>query len=89
MVAEASSGKPYIQEGQIRTFESDVDSKELVWHRDKQSRKVTVIEGQGWQLQYNGSLPVELIEGMSYNIPKMLYHRLIKGANKLIVKIEE
>ena len=89
MVADRSSGKPYSQIGKIREFDTLVSSDELVWHRDKEEREVTVIEGQGWQLQYNGCLPILLEEGKTYHIPKMMYHRLFKGATPLKVEINE
>ena len=44
-MAEISSGKPYTDIGIIRLFSSEVDSEELVWHRDKEHRKITVLEG--------------------------------------------
>ena len=43
--------------------------------------------GQAWQLQYNGCLPILLEENNTYYIPKMMYHRLIKGYSNLKVKI--
>ena len=73
----------------IREFKEDVDSEELVWHRDKRTREITVLEGSGWQLQLDDQLPKELQRGRLYKIPKMEYHRLIKGTGKLVVKIWE
>ena len=83
------SGKPYRDDGDLRTFYSTVDSDELVWHRDKQDRQVTVIEGEGWQFQFNGSLPIELREGRMFEIPRDMYHRVIKGKTKLVLRIEK
>jgi quercetin dioxygenase-like cupin family protein len=73
----------------IREFKEDVDSEELVWHRDKRTREITILEGKGWQLQLDNQLPKELQQGLLYTIPKMEYHRLIKGTGKLVVKIWE
>jgi len=73
----------------IREFKEDVDSEELVWHRDKRTREITILEGRGWQLQLDNQLPKELQQGLLYTIPKMEYHRLIKGTGKLVVKIWE
>ena len=93
MEAAISSGKPYTQSYDngliIRRFDEEVDSNELVWHRDKNTREVTILEGTGWQLQLDNELPVELQKGKSYKIPQMEYHRLIKGTGKLVVKIWE
>ena len=93
MVVEISSGKPYSQTEEydyiIREFSGDVNESELVWHRDKQSRKVTVIQGDGWKIQMDNSLPQELEKGNSYYIPQMEYHRLIKGKGNLLIQIKE
>jgi len=87
VVVETSSGKPYTDNESIRTIHHE--SEEFEWHRDKQNRVITVLEGQGWQLQYNGELPIELIEGKQYHIPAMMYHRVIKGMNDLVIDIQE
>lgn len=85
---EISSGKPYKDVGVIRIFSSDVDGEELVWHRDREDRKITVLEGEGWQFQFNGSLPFELTEGRKFNIPEGMYHRVIKGKTDLVLKVK-
>ena len=82
-------GKPYRQCGQIRTFPSYTDPLELVWHRDRKDRTITVIKSDGWQLQLDEELPVKLRPGKKYYIPKETYHRVIKGLNELIIEIRE
>ena len=86
--------KPYTDKisgaTKTRTFETSTESHELVWHRDKADRIVTVLEGQGWFFQMDNNVPYELKEGDVINIPKMKYHRLYKaGSNNLVIKIEE
>ena len=71
----------------IRTFEESVDSNELVWHRDREHRTVHVLSGRGWELQHDDELPIQLNQGEEYYIPKMTYHRLIKGKDNLVVRI--
>ena len=88
-MAEITSGKPYEDDGDIRTFYSNVDSDDLVWHRDLEDRKVTVLEGEGWQFQFNGSLPIELMKDRIFEIPRDMYHRIIKGKTKLVLRIEK
>jgi len=88
-VVEITSGKPYEDDGELRTFYSSVDSDDLVWHRDLEDRKVTVLEGEGWQFQFNGSLPIELVEDRTFMIPRDMYHRVIKGKTKLVLRIEK
>ena len=86
--------KPYTDEVKVRfktrTFESNTDSHELVWHRDKADRIVTVLEGDGWFFQMDNNIPYELEEGDVLNIPKMEYHRIYKAGNSnLVLEIEE
>ena len=86
--------KPYTDKkngtSRIRTFETSTDSHELVWHRDKADRVITVLEGQGWFFQMDNNVPYELKEGDTFDIPKMQYHRLYKvGSNNLIIEIKE
>ena len=85
--------KPYTQTYDngviIRQFDEDVNDDELIWHRDKRTREITILEGEGWKLQLDNQLPQELKQGKLYTIPEMAYHRLIKGTGKLVVKIWE
>ena len=73
----------------IREFSKDVDSSELVWHRDRHDRYVKVQHSGGWQLQLENSLPIPLVRGKTYYIPKNSYHRVIKGKENLVVEIRE
>jgi len=75
----------------IREFSSDVESEELVWHRDRNDRYVTVVEGKEWYIQFDNQLPVKLIEGQVYYIPAHNYHRIIKGleSTNLTLEIKE
>ena len=47
----STGNRPYTEElvsdGMIRTFDSNVDHEELVWHRDKKDRAVVVLESNG------------------------------------------
>jgi len=83
----AISGKPYIDEGNIRTFYSNKPNNEFVWHRDHEDREIEILEGEGWCLQFENTLPYNLNETKKVFIPKNVYHRLIKGYNDLKVKI--
>ena len=73
----------------IREFKEDVSSEELVWHRDKKDRFVTILEGKGWKLRMDNELPKELVPGQTYFIPKYTYHRIMKGKTSLVVEIKE
>jgi len=72
-----------------RTFDQNIDDHELVWHRDLEDRTVTVLEGNGWYFQMDNQLPVELKQGVSLFIPKMEYHRVLKGDSDLHIQIQE
>ena len=63
--------RPYSDNDSVRTFNSNVDSSELVWHRDREDRTVTVLEGKGWSFQYDDQLPIELKEGDQFLIERM------------------
>ena len=73
----------------IREFSHETDSSELVWHRDMKTRTVHVLSGKGWKLQKDDELPIELEVGKDYYILKMQYHRILKGENPLVVRIEQ
>lgn len=84
---------PFEQEifnGKIkRTFTPDVESEELKWHQDLKDRKVTIIEDGGWAFQMEDDLPSKLHVAQQIHIPKLVWHRVIKGEGKLVVEIEE
>ena len=72
-----------------RTFSPDVDSDELKWHQDLKDRKVRVMESGGWGFQMDNSLPNKLSDGDELIIPKLAWHRTIKGDRELKIEIEE
>ena len=39
-----------------RIFDLSVDNEELVWHRDRRTRFVKVLEGVGWKFQFDNEL---------------------------------
>lgn len=73
----------------VREFPCSIEDEDLVWHRDEKDRLIKVIRGSGWSIQFENSLPVPLIENVSYWIEKDEWHRLIKGENSLLIKILE
>lgn len=77
-------------EGKIRrTFLPDTEVEELKWHQDLKDRKVTVIEDGGWSFQMDNGLPIKLSDAKQIYIPKLVWHRVIRGEGKLVVEIEE
>lgn len=90
----SGGNKPYFEtrlenDTIYRRFEGTVEDSDLVWHRDHSDRQIKVVEGQGWQLQFDNELPVELVEKQTYFIARETYHRLIKGQGKLVLEIIE
>lgn len=72
----------------LRTFNESVESSELIWHMDKEDRIIVVLESNSWKLQMDNGLPIELKKGKTYFIPKMTYHRVIKGSGSLILELQ-
>lgn len=78
--------RPYIEEGEVRTFSEDIGQFELVWHRDKEDRIVKALHKTDWKFQLDNDIPRVLSEKELF-IPKETYHRLIKGTGELKVKV--
>ena len=73
----------------IREFSTDVDEIELIWHRDREDRVVSVIEGNGWKFQFDEELPFEMIDGIKITISKGDLHRVIKGKGPLKIEVHK
>ena len=73
----------------IREFSPNVQSDELVWHRDRNNRVVEVLSGTNWGLQMEDELPMELKVGDVLEIKAETYHRVFKGIDTLKLKIKE
>ena len=84
---EITFGKPYWEDGLIRTFDPSRDDEEFVWHRDMEDREIEVLEGEGWQFQIQDCLPWLLKKGMVFKIEKEEYHRLIRGVTPLKCRV--
>jgi hypothetical protein len=69
----------------VREFDKDIDPIELMWHRDDENRLVEAIEPTDWQLQLDNELPSSMNKPIF--IPRHAWHRVIKGTNKLKLKI--
>ena len=82
--------KPYAEEMiseniVVRTFSPDVEFEDLKWHRDREDRIVTPLNDNDWQYQEDNKLPVPINKKLE--IPKGLWHRVIKGTTLLKVEI--
>jgi len=72
----------------IRVFSEQTNPDEFKWHRDREDRLITIIEGNGWELQIDNQLPKQLEVGKQYIIPEGVYHRVIKGNGNLKVSVD-
>jgi len=73
----------------IRRFSFDLPMDELRWHRDGEDRDILVIESDGWALQKDNGLPIELRKKESHSIRRGEWHRLLKGSGELVLKIRK
>jgi len=73
----------------IRTFSVDVDEMDLIWHTDKENRFIKVLEGNGWQFQYDEELPFEMTNGLGFPVMKGQIHRVIKGVGPLKIELHK
>ena len=73
----------------LRVFDQEVEEEDLVWHRDRKKRKIEVLESGNCKLQLDNNRPILLEKGMTYTIPKMVYHRVIKGQYDLVLRIQD
>jgi len=69
----------------IREFDDTVDPVELMWHRDREDRKIVSLTETDWKIQLDNDLPVSM--DLPIFIPKGEWHRLIKGSGVLRLKI--
>ena len=86
MVEEKPYTETFTIDSTIRTFSQEIDPIELMWHRDLKNRSVKLLEGSGWKIQLENTLPLNLDEII---IPKLTWHRVIKGSGDLVVEIKE
>ena len=90
---EAVTGKPYRESRNgnviVREFSVNIPIGDLVWHCDEYSRKIKVLEGDGWQFQFDNELPQTLVPGQVILVPRETYHRVLIGYTNLILEITE
>lgn len=72
----------------IRIFSQDVDSDDLIWHRDDEERVIRVLEASNWYFQREDELPFEIRPGDEIIVPRHQWHRVIRrGSDRLVVEI--
>ena len=93
-MADHFSGKPYLElnlpDGSIhRQFSESTEDDELVWHRDRKCRKITVLQSNGWHFQFDNEMPFELTRDLEFNVPALVFHRILRGHGPLELIIQE
>lgn len=78
---------PFRDDGNIRTFTSEVDSHELKWHRDEEDRIVTPLGYNDWLFQRDNCLPHPIDREIA--IPRGEWHRVIKGTTDLKIRVQK
>ena len=79
--------KPYKDSYNIRVFPKEVNPEELIWHQDKEDRRIEVLEGEGWRIQKDNMLPRMMKQGETIFIKEGEIHRVLKGTTDLKIKI--
>lgn len=79
----------YIDNEWYRVFDHNLENDELVWHRDRKTREIEVMCGDGWEFQRDNEIPFNINTSSKFTIEAMVYHRLIKGHTPLVIKIKE
>jgi|TARA_R110000787_G_scaffold174698_1_gene287277 hypothetical protein len=69
----------------LREFNDSVDPIELLWHRDNEDRTIEIVGETDWAIQLENKLPTSLNDRIF--IPKHQWHRVVKGTEKLLLKI--
>ena len=71
----------------LRTFSEKVHSEDLLWHWDEEDRIISTNQETDWLFQFDNKLP-QRIQGR-IEIPKGMWHRLIKGTGDLSLTVEK
>jgi hypothetical protein len=73
----------------IRRITAEDVSDELTWHRDPMDRRVEILEGAGWKVQFDERIPFEVARGDTVTVNAGQWHRVIPGTGDLVMKIFE
>ncbi len=86
--------KPYIEEihekhgtkefYRVRTYTEPFDT----WFKEDSTQRIQVFSGEGWNLQISENKPILMEIGKQYSIPRKQFYRIIKGDEKLVLRVE-
>lgn len=79
------TGRPYTEQGDVRTFTQNTPQEEFVWHRDREDRAIDPLHPTDWLFQFDNEVPRKITRQLF--IPKNTYHRLIKGTGDLKIRV--
>ena len=77
------------QQTKYRRIIKEAAEADVTWHRDEANRKVTVVSGEGWKLQFDDELPTVLTPGTTFDVLAQEWHRVIPGDSDLVLLIKE
>lgn len=77
------------QQTKYRRIIKEAAEADATWHRDEANRRVTVISGEGWKLQFDDELPTVLTPGTTFDVLAQEWHRVIPGDSDLVLLIKE
>jgi len=70
----------------LRKFSKNLNSDQLQWHIDLEDRLVYSLLNTSWKVQLDNQFPVAITQTPLF-IPKLIWHRAIKGNDDLFVYI--
>ena len=58
------------------------------WFREDFSQRIQVFRGEDWRVEQSDNKTFVLEQGKQYTIPKKCFHRIKKGNDTLVLRVE-
>lgn len=71
----------------IRHFDPSYPEHLFKWHWDSENRVIKALNDSDWKFQFDNELPIKIEVNKEIIVEKGVIHRLIKGTNRLSLKI--
>ena len=81
-VVDLTFGKPYWEDGEVRTFDPMCEDAEFVWHRDFEDREIEILEGENSYIFYQ-------IDSVNNKIPSLNNDKFKKQIKNLLFQKEK
>ena len=79
----------HTKHGTDRKYRILTFKEEIKWHRSNSIQTIHILQGSGWQLKLRSEPPIKLEVGKDYSLSSRGACRLIKGLDKLVLRVEE